>query len=130
MANGIVTNVSNNPVELPNGAMIQPGETIEGFDEATLKDNLFLNAGWLVAGKDAKALQAKLDSSETDVALLEAKVEELQDALQKETLRANEAQAKADAADPSKVAELEKAVSTQSARADKAETELAALKKK
>jgi len=108
MANGIVTNVSNNPVELPNGAMIQPGETIEGFDEATLKDNLFLNAGWLVVGKDAKALQAKLDSSETDVALLEAKVEELQDALQKETLRANEAQAKA----------------------DKAESELATLKKK
>lgn len=130
MANGIVTNVSNNPVELPNGAMIQPGETTEGFDEATLKDNLFLNAGWLVVGKDAKALQAKLDSSETDVALLEAKVEELQDALQKENLRANEAQAKADAADPEKIAELEKAVSTQSARADKAETELAALKKK
>lgn len=130
MANGIVTNVSNNPVELPSGAMIQPGETIEGFDEATLKDNLFLNAGWLVVGKDAKALQAKLDSSETDVALLEAKVEELQDALQKETLRANEAQAKADAANPEKIAEMEKAVSTQSARADKAETELAALKKK
>lgn len=88
---GIVSNVSNNPVQLPNGAMIAPGETVSDFDESSLKGDLFFEAGWLVVGKDAKALQDKLESSETDVALLEVKVAELQEALQAETLRANEA---------------------------------------
>lgn len=128
---GIVSNVSNNPVQLPNGAMIAPGETVSDFDEASLKGDLFFEAGWLVVGKDAKALQDKLESSETDVALLEVKVAELQEALQAETLRANEAQAKADAADPAKLEALEKSVIEQTARAEKAEAALTeALKQK
>lgn len=131
MAKGIVKNVSQNPVELPDGSMLGAGETREDFDESTLgKDNLFVNGGWLVVGKDAKALQAQLDTSGEEVNTLKKQVADLQDSLQKETLRANEAQAKADAVDPAKLEELNKSVADLTARAEKAEADLAVAKKK
>lgn len=96
MAKGIVTNVSKNPVELPDGSTLAPGETRQDFDEATLKDNIFLNGGWLVVGKDAKALQDQLDSSDETVKELQAKVDELQAAVSDLTLRATTAEAERD----------------------------------
>lgn len=94
MATGIVTNISKNPVEMPDGTTLAPGETRDKFDESSLKDNLFLNAGWLVTGKDAKALQDQLDSSDETVKELQAKVEELQGVVADLTLRAETAEAK------------------------------------
>lgn len=130
MANkGIVTNVSKNPVPLPDGSILQAGEIREDFDEASLKGDLFFESGWLVVGKDAKTLQAQLDNSKTDSALLEAKVEELQEALQAETLRANEAEAKYDASSADKVKGLEDSLSTMTARAQAAEAKVEELQK-
>lgn len=130
MAKGIVSNVSRNPIELPDGRMIGPGETFSDFDESLLKDNLFVDGGQLAVGKDAKALQAQLDKGGEEVSTLQKQLAEVQDQLQKETLRANEAQAKADAYDPAQVEGLQKQLADQTARADKAEQALADSKKK
>lgn len=93
---GIVSNASKNPLELPDGTMIQPGETREDFDESSLEGDLFLGAGWLVTGKDAKALQSQLEASDADISALQAKVEELQKAVSDLTLRAETAEAERD----------------------------------
>lgn len=94
MAKGIVSNVSRNPIELPDGSMLAAGETRSDFDESSLKsDNIFIKGGMLVVGKDAKALQSQLDDSGVEVADLQAKVEELQAAVLDLTGRAEKAEA-------------------------------------
>lgn len=92
-ATGSVTNVSQNPVELPDGSTLGAGETRDKFDESSLTDNLFLDSGWLVVGKSSKQLQEQLNTSAADVEALNAQIVTLQDALQAATLRAETAEA-------------------------------------
>lgn len=93
---GVVTNVSRNPVDLPDGRTIQPGQTFDDVDEASLKDNMFVDAGWLVTGTDAKQLQGQLQQAGADSAEKDAKIAELQDALREQTLRAETAESERD----------------------------------
>lgn len=130
MAKGMVRNVSNNPLALPDGRMIGPGETVEDFDESSLAGDLFFQNGWLVTGKEAKALQGQLDNTESEVTALQAQVSQLQSALEAETLRANEATAKAENASPERIAELESQVQSLTAERDQLKADASSKAKK
>lgn len=130
MAKGMVRNVSNNPLALPDGRMIAPGETVEDFDESSLAGDLFFQNGWLVTGKEAKDLQGKLDNTEAEVSALQAQVSQLQSALEAETLRANEATAKAENASPERIAELESQVQSLTAERDQLKADASSKAKK
>ena len=92
---GLLTNVSKNPVVLDDGRTLPAGESFEDYDFSAypLEDNMFARAGALISGSDAKALQSQLDTAGTEKAELEGKVEELQKAVADLTARAEKAEA-------------------------------------
>lgn len=99
-----VFNKHTAPITTVHGVTIQPGETVENYEDTNnqLKNDAFVAAGWLVIGKDADAAE-KAANSEAEQAEFEQRAKDAEAALESaQQTHANELKAKDE-----RIAELE-----------------------
>lgn len=99
-----VFNKHTGPVTTVHGVTIQPGETVDKYEDTNnqLQHDPFVQAGWLVIGKDADAAE-KAANSEAEQAEFEQRAKDAEAQLQSaQQTHANELKAKDE-----RIAELE-----------------------